>query len=409
MFNRFRFPILLTLFLILSVAVLSGCDRNNDLSTPTQLLDNSQKNGDEDLEIGNTATVEPTSEIIEITETPEPTAKLTLTSTPMDQREPTATPDSGDDQVVPEETSEPEEPNPSPTPTEPVVKNDEAPVDDCKEKAAFFKDVTIPDGTFFSQGEEFVKTWRFRNEGTCTWTTDYAAVFHSGDNMSAPIELAFPENVPPDGQVEISIDMKAPTRGGQHHSSWEFKNSAGQHFGVGSAGSDLFWVLINVRFLDQNDEPQPDPSTLPPQESPSGCNFTRDQSYESQVVTLVNKARNQNGLDSLISRGELSASALAHSTDMACSNFVGHSGSDGSHWTDRIAAQGYSPSYATENIYVGFPTFGGTPAGAFDWWMNSQIHRDNILNPKISEIGVGYAFNEQSDYGGYYTINFARP
>jgi uncharacterized protein YkwD len=80
----------------------------------------------------------------------------------------------------------------------------------------------------------------------------------------------------------------------------------------------------------------------------------------------------------------------------------------GSHWTDRIIVHGYSPSYSTENIYVGFPDFGGIPEGAFDWWMNSQIHRDNILDPKVTEIGVGYVYSDQSSYGGYYTINFAR-
>ncbi|MFN2236264.1 MAG: CAP domain-containing protein, partial [Anaerolineales bacterium] len=182
-----------------------------------------------------------------------------------------------------------------------------------------------------------------------------------------------------------------------------------EHFGAGSSGKDLFWVLINVRFLDENDQPQPDPSTLPPPTYPSGCDILRDQGYENQVVSLINQVRQQNDLDPLILRNELASSALAHSTDMACNDFVGHSGSDGSLWTDRIIVQGYSPSYATENIYVGFPEFGGTPEGAFDWWMNSQIHRDNILDPKVSEIGVGYVFNEKSSYGGYYTINFARP
>ena len=296
------------------------------------------------------------------------------------------------------------QPSPSPTPQE-----DEVVSVDCLEKAAFFSDVTVPDETFFNQGENFTKTWRFRNEGTCTWTTDYAIVFHSGDNMSAPIEVPFEEIVQPNELVDLSVDMKAPTRGGQQQSNWGFKNPAGEHFGAGSSGKDLFWVLISVRFLDENDEPQPDPSTLPPPSSPAGCDFLRDQGYETQVTTLINQVRNQNGLDSLSVRNELTSSALTHSTDMACNDFVGHSGSDGSHWTDRINVQGYSPGYTTENIYVGFPDFGGTPAGAFDWWMNSQVHRENILDPKVLEIGVGYVFKEQSSYGGYYTINFAQP
>ncbi len=38
-------------------------------------------------------------------------------------------------------------------------------------------DVTIPDGTPMSPGQEFVKTWRIRNTGICTWDTDYQPVF----------------------------------------------------------------------------------------------------------------------------------------------------------------------------------------------------------------------------------------
>jgi uncharacterized protein YkwD len=269
--------------------------------------------------------------------------------------------------------------------------------------------VTVPDGTFFYQGESFTKTWRFRNEGTCTWTTDYAVVFHSGDNMSAPLEVFFPKTVPAGEQVEISVSMKTPTRGGQHQSHWEFRNPDGEKFGVGATGKDVFWVLINVRFLDQNDEPQPDPSTLPPPSTPSDCVATKNSSFENQVIEMVNQARSENGLAVLTPNGLLAAAAVVHSTDMACKDFVGHSGSDGSHWTGRILAQGYAFSYATENIYVGSPEYGGTPDGAFTWWMNSQVHRSNILDPDVSEIGVGYIFNDTSSYGGYFTIVFAQP
>ena len=94
---------------------------------------------------------------------------------------------------------------------------------------------------------------------------------------------------------------------------------------------------------------------------------------------------------------------------MACNGFVDHNGSDGSTWYQRVAAQGYENSAsARENIYVGDPAFGGTPQGAFDWWMNSQVHRDNILNPNVTEIGIGYVYLSGSPYGGYYTLVVAK-
>lgn len=51
--------------------------------------------------------------------------------------------------------------------------------------ASFLEDVTIPDGTTFSPGKRFLKMWRLRNGGTCTWTSDYDLIFVGGNRMSA--------------------------------------------------------------------------------------------------------------------------------------------------------------------------------------------------------------------------------
>jgi len=269
--------------------------------------------------------------------------------------------------------------------------------------------VTIPDDTFFVQGASFTKTWRFRNDGTCTWTPDYKLVFYSGDIMSGPLSQPFPVTVPPGEQVELSVDLVSPTRGGTHIGHWWFEDPSGQRFGTGSARADTFWVKIAVRFLDQNDQPQPDPGSQPPPTPPAGCAAQADAAVAGQVLVLVNQNRSANGLSPLASNGALAQAALIHSRDMACNGFVDHNGSDGSLWYDRIAAQGYSYSNANENIYVGFPDFGGTADGAVTWWMNSQVHRDNILNAQNSEAGVGYVYDPNSEWGGYYTIVFARP
>ncbi len=280
----------------------------------------------------------------------------------------------------------------------------------CQEKAAFYGDVTIPDNTFFNQGESFTKIWRFRNEGTCTWTPDYQVVFNGGEIMDAALSNPFPNTVAPGEQVDISIDMKAPTRGGPFQSVWGFEDPNGVRFGTGSAGSDLFWVIIDVRFLDQNNQPQPNPGSQPPPPAPAGCSAQADNSVGSQVFQLINQMRTSNGLNPLTLNASLSAAARVHSTDMACNNFIAHSGSDGSTWADRISAQGYQyATYPLENIYVGDPQFGGDAQGAVTWWMNSQVHRDNILNDRVTETGVGYVYDPNSEYGGYYTMVFAQP
>jgi len=95
---------------------------------------------------------------------------------------------------------------------------------------------------------------------------------------------------------------------------------------------------------------------------------------------------------------------------MACADFISHTGSDGSSWYDRVAGQEYANyTSARENIYVGPPDYGGTPQGAFDWWMDSAVHRENILNSWVTEVGIAYAYRSNSTYGGYYALVFARP
>jgi uncharacterized protein YkwD len=94
---------------------------------------------------------------------------------------------------------------------------------------------------------------------------------------------------------------------------------------------------------------------------------------------------------------------------MACNNFISHTGSDGSSWGTRIAAQGYAANLALENIYSGDPTFGGDAQGAVNWWLNSAVHYANIMNPKVTEIGVGYASSASALYVGRLTAVFAAP
>jgi uncharacterized protein YkwD len=41
--------------------------------------------------------------------------------------------------------------------------------------------------------------------------------------------------------------------------------------------------------------------------------------------------------------------------------------------------------------------------------MGDQIHRNEILNPNVTEMGVGYAYVPGTSAGGYYTVDFASP
>lgn len=107
-------------------------------------------------------------------------------------------------------------------------------------------DVTVPDDTEMGPGEAFTKTWRLENIGTCTWTTEYALTWFSGERLSAPVSVPLTENVPPDTTVELSVDLIAPTKAGTYQSNWKLNNAAGEFFGIGPSGNAAFWVRIEV-------------------------------------------------------------------------------------------------------------------------------------------------------------------
>jgi uncharacterized protein YkwD len=354
-----------------------------------------------------------------------PTTSPTLGETVQTSKEPTETP-------LPTATSTPspatniptaaeslEVQNTEPAATEtPVVTETPAATPqqvDCIDQVTFLADVTIPDGTFFDPGEPFTKVWQVRNTGTCEWDTGYALVFSEGDIMNGALTNPVPLASPGDTN-EVSLELVAPARTGQQDGFWQFQNAAGERFG---SSSDLLWVQIIVKSFQSNPSPTPTiDESAPTAEGTEGvlapetgeCAIQRNMDYESEILVLINQARATNGLDPVDQQNQLSAAALVHSTDMACNGFVDHNGSDGSTWYDRVGAQGYANNAsARENIYVGDPAFGGTPQGAFDWWMNSQVHRENILNPLSTQVGMGYVYLPESQYGGYFTLILARP
>jgi len=130
-------------------------------------------------------------------------------------------------------TSEPVQPQPTPT-------------GDCIDEAAFVRDVTIPDNTHLSPGQHFVKTWRLRNSGTCTWTTDYALVFAGGDSMDGPAFVSLPGTVAPGNTVDLSVNLVAPTSSGTYKGNWQLRNADGVLFGTADQANPGIWVQIVV-------------------------------------------------------------------------------------------------------------------------------------------------------------------
>lgn len=115
---------------------------------------------------------------------------------------------------------------------------------------AFLTDITVPDGTSFQPGETFVKTWRIKNRGTCTWTTDYTLAFNGGDQLGVTTAVRLPGSVAPGQYIDVSVTFTAPNTPGSYKGYWILRNSAGVLFGTGEKANTPIYVDIRVKQSD---------------------------------------------------------------------------------------------------------------------------------------------------------------
>jgi hypothetical protein len=113
------------------------------------------------------------------------------------------------------------------------------------DRAQFVTDVSVPDNTEIGAGTTYVKTWRLKNNGSCTWTSGYSLVFYNGDAMSGPASAAITNGtVPPGSTIDISVTLIAPTTPGTYRGNWRLRNAGGALFGIGENANESFWVQI---------------------------------------------------------------------------------------------------------------------------------------------------------------------
>ncbi|MBN1536712.1 MAG: hypothetical protein JW908_08280 [Anaerolineales bacterium] len=114
------------------------------------------------------------------------------------------------------------------------------------DKADFVSDVSVPDETQFAPGQSFTKTWRIKNSGTTTWTTDYALVYATGNQMGGAASIPLTSSIVPGSSVDLSVDLIAPMEQGRYVSYWMLRNTSGTNFGVGPNADQAIFVVINV-------------------------------------------------------------------------------------------------------------------------------------------------------------------
>ncbi len=131
------------------------------------------------------------------------------------------------------------------SPTAPAATATNTPVP-CN-RASFVKDVTYADGSEVAAGTTFTKTWRIKNNGSCTWTSDYVLLFDSGDQMGASATVSMTAGtVTPGSTVDISVALSAPASPGTYQGMFKLRSSDNVVFGINADGQSPFWVKIVV-------------------------------------------------------------------------------------------------------------------------------------------------------------------
>lgn len=120
----------------------------------------------------------------------------------------------------------------------------------------------------------------------------------------------------------------------------------------------------------------------------------------SEVATLTNKNRTEQGLAPLSINPLLTQAAQMKAEDMANNSYYAHVGPDGKtplYWLDAV---GYKYLNAGENLVIDRDA----SRAAVDAWMNSADHRQNILRPQFTEIGIGVAAGHYKGLDTIYVV-----
>jgi len=173
------------------------------------------------------------------------------------------------------------------------------------------------------------------------------------------------------------------------------------------------FIFRDARAAELKNKPQPE------------INISR---LEKQIHDLINLERKKKGLASLDWNKKLSAIARKHSVDMAEKKYFSHFSPEGKDFLYRYEQGGFrcnirigseiylgsenifqanlydSVTYANEVAYYDWNTEADIANQVVRGWMNSALHRKNILTPHWNTEGIGISIS--ADGMVFVTQNF---
>lgn len=124
------------------------------------------------------------------------------------------------------------------------------------------------------------------------------------------------------------------------------------------------------------------------------------------ILALSNRDRGQIGLPPLRLDARLQKAALEKARDILENNYFSHISPSGTAPWDFIRNQGFKYLYAGENLALNY----ASPYELIDDFLKSPSHRENLLSPFFSEIGIAVVRGNFNDKPAIITVQlFAAP
>jgi uncharacterized protein YkwD len=137
---------------------------------------------------------------------------------------------------------------------------------------------------------------------------------------------------------------------------------------------------------------------------PQGEAFAREtaglrdlERVRAEVLTRINAERRRARGQPLTLDSRLDAAAQRHAEDMLARSYFAHRDPDGKTVRERARAAGYAWSAIGENLAEGQQS----AKEVVESWMRSSGHRENILDRRYLQTGVGLASGRDSKTGEY--------
>lgn len=126
--------------------------------------------------------------------------------------------------------------------------------------------------------------------------------------------------------------------------------------------------------------------------------------WEREILALVNQERVRNGLAKLSWGDTCGKAAEIRAEELV--ELYSHTRPDGSAWDTACDNPNDSgDSVEGENLLAGNSAV--SPESTVAAWMNSEKHRENILNPNFTKLAVGFHFDANSQYKTHWSQFFS--